>query len=213
MRKRDLQTLDEILESRGGFGHREHVELAWMYLRRYPTDKAAKVMVAAIRRIARQHEADDKYHETITHAWLRFVAVHIQRWGAESLEEFIDRNRDVLDPKLIEHFYSRELILSESARAAWVGPTSACCRRSWQPRQSRTDTPGPTQTTPSPPAIPSCSRSSGATSRRGRGTVRKTGPRRVAPSCAAGFGARIVGSYPRRKCCEDVLWNARHSTS
>lgn len=122
MRKRDLQTLHEILEARGGFGHREHLELAWTYLRRYPTDEAAKVMVAAIQRIARQHGAEDKYHETITRAWLHFVAVHIQRWGAESFEEFMDRNPDLLDRKLIEHFYSRELILTESARAAWVRP-------------------------------------------------------------------------------------------
>jgi hypothetical protein len=54
MRKQDLQILHEILESRGGFGHREHLELAWTYLRRYPTDEAAKVTVAAIQRIARQ---------------------------------------------------------------------------------------------------------------------------------------------------------------
>ncbi len=122
MRKGDLETLHEILETRGGFGHREHVELAWTYLRRYPIDEAAEVMVAAIRRVARQHGAADKYHETITRAWLHFVAVHIQRWGAESFEEFIDRNPDLLDRKLLEHFYSRELILTESARAAWVGP-------------------------------------------------------------------------------------------
>ncbi len=122
MRKGDLQTLHEILESRGGFGHREHLELAWSYLRRYPTDEAAEVMAAAIRRIARQHEAEDKYHETITRTWVHFVAVHIQRWGAESFEEFIERNPDLLDRKLIEHFYSRELILTESARAAWVVP-------------------------------------------------------------------------------------------
>ncbi len=122
MRKRDLQILHEILESRGGFGHREHLELAWTYVRRYPFDKAAEAMVAAIRRVARLHEAEDKYHDTITRAWLHFVAVHIQRWGAESFEEFIERNPDLLDRKLIEHFYSRELIFSESARAAWVGP-------------------------------------------------------------------------------------------
>jgi hypothetical protein len=122
VRKRDLQILHEILESRGGFGHREHLELAWTYLRRYPIDEAAEVMVAAIRRIARLHEAEGKYHETITRAWLHFVAVHIQRWGAESFEGFIERNPDLLNRTMIEHFYSRELILSESARADWVGP-------------------------------------------------------------------------------------------
>ena len=117
-----MQVLHDVLESRGGFGHREHVELAWTYVRLYPIDEAAEAMVAAIRHVARLHGAEDKYHETITHSWLHFVAVHIQRWGAESFEEFIERNPDLLDRKLIEHFYSRELLLSEPARAAWVGP-------------------------------------------------------------------------------------------
>ena len=122
MRKRDLQVVHEILETRGGFGHREHLELAWSYLRLYSIDEAAEVMVAAIRHVARLHGAEDKYHETMTRAWLHFVAVHIQRWGADSFEEFLERNPDLLDSKLIQHFYSRELILSESARAAWSAP-------------------------------------------------------------------------------------------
>lgn len=122
MRKRDLQVLQEILETRGGFGHREHVELAWSYLRLYPIDAAAEAMVRAIRHMARLHGAQDKYHETITRTWLHFVAVHIQRWGAASFEEFIERNGELLDRKLIEHFYSPELIRSQPARAAWVPP-------------------------------------------------------------------------------------------
>jgi hypothetical protein len=79
-------------------------------------------MSAAIRHIARRHGAEDKYHETITRAWLRFVAVHMQRWGAENFEAFIERNSGLLDRKLHEHFYSRELILSAPAREVWVDP-------------------------------------------------------------------------------------------
>jgi hypothetical protein len=122
MRKRDLQILHEILESRGEFGHREHIELAWSYLRLYPIAGAAEVMGAAIRRVARLHGAEGKYHESITHAWLHFVAVHIQRWGADSFDGFLERNPELLDTALIQHFYSCELILSERARASRVAP-------------------------------------------------------------------------------------------
>ena len=122
MRERDLQILHHIRESRGGFGHREHLELAWSYLRDYPIDEAAEVMTAAIQHLARLHGADDKYHETITRSWLHFVAVHIQRWGAQSFDEFIERNPDLLERKLIEHFYSAELMRTESARGTWVSP-------------------------------------------------------------------------------------------
>lgn len=122
MRKGDLEILDEIVRLRGGFGHREHLEVAWSYLRLYPIDAAIDIMTAAIRHVARRHGAPDKYHETITRSWLHFVAVHRQRWGAETFEAFLDRNPELLDRDLVGHFYSRELISSESARAAWVAP-------------------------------------------------------------------------------------------
>ena len=122
MRRSDLEVLDQIIRSRGGFGHREHLELAWTYLRVYPIAEAEPVMIEAIRHVARRHGAEGKYHETLTRAWLRFTAVHMQRWGAESFEEFIERNSALLNGKLVEHFYSRELIFGEPARAAWVDP-------------------------------------------------------------------------------------------
>ena len=79
-------------------------------------------MGAAIRHVARRQGAEGKYHETLTRAWLRCVAVHMRRWGAESFEQFIERNPDLLDGKLLEHFYSRDRIFGEPARAGWVDP-------------------------------------------------------------------------------------------
>jgi len=122
MRKHDVGALRAIIDARGGFGHREHLELAWNYLTLYPVDEASEVMADAIRHVARLHGAEDKYHETITRAWLYFVAVHMQRWGADTFDAFIGRNPELLDRGLIEHFYSRELISSRPARAAWTAP-------------------------------------------------------------------------------------------
>jgi hypothetical protein len=122
VRKRDLEILNGILLVRGSFGHREHLELAWNYLQLYPTDEAVDVITAAVRHVARRHGAPDKYHETITRSWLHLVAVHRQRWGAEGFEAFLERNPDLLNRDLVEHFYSRELIFSDSARATWVDP-------------------------------------------------------------------------------------------
>ena len=122
MRRSDVGVLETIIRARGGFGHREHLELAWSYLRVYPIEEAQRVMTEAIGHVARQHGAEGRYHATITVAWLRCVAVHMQRWGAESFEGFIERNPDLLDSKLLEHFYSRELIVGDRARSGWVDP-------------------------------------------------------------------------------------------
>lgn len=122
MRRSDLAILDEIIRARGRFGHREHLELAWRYLDLYPISEAAHITTVAIRHVAQSHGASDKYHETITRSWLHFVAVHRQRWGAESFETFLERNPDLLDRTLAEHFYSPELIWSEPARTSWLAP-------------------------------------------------------------------------------------------
>ena len=36
MREQDALALHDLVERRGRFGHREHLELAWTYLRSYP---------------------------------------------------------------------------------------------------------------------------------------------------------------------------------
>ena len=58
----------------------------------------------------------------MTRAWLHFVAVHRQRWGAESFDSFLERSPDLLNRNLVEHFYSREAIFSDAARATWLAP-------------------------------------------------------------------------------------------
>jgi hypothetical protein len=119
MNPRDETVLTAIVEGRGGFGHREHVELAWTYLQMYPARRAADAMAAAIRHLAGD---SGKYHETITRAWLHCVAVHDQRWGAEDFDAFLERNPDLLDRTLLGHFYSRELIGTDRARGDWSEP-------------------------------------------------------------------------------------------
>jgi hypothetical protein len=120
--EQDHEVLSAIVQARGGFGHREHVELAWTYLQMHPTDRAAEAMAAAVRRLAREHGADGKFHETITRAWLHCVAVHDQRWGAADFDTFLARNPELLDRTLLGHFYSRELIGSDRARVSWSEP-------------------------------------------------------------------------------------------
>src|SRR5579875_884496 len=109
----DHDVLAGIMKARGGFGHREHLELAWTLLQLYPVERAADAMVAAIRHLASTHGAEGKFHETITRAWLHCVAVHAQRWGAADFDAFLERNPQLLERELLGHFYSRELIGSE----------------------------------------------------------------------------------------------------
>jgi hypothetical protein len=117
-----LDILRRLLDTGGGFGHREHLELAWNYVQLYGTDEAQRAMACAIRRVAEMHGAPDKYHETITRCWVHLVALHRAGSDAESFEQFIAENPGLLDRHLLERHYSPELIRSHKARAGWAQP-------------------------------------------------------------------------------------------
>jgi hypothetical protein len=123
MREKDQVVLREILGRGEGFGHRQHVELAWRLLAGYGrVDQAGDAMAVALRRVAAAHGQPGRYHETITRAWAHCVAVHQQRWPGDDFTGFASRNPRLLDSGLLEHFYSRGLLDSPGARASWVEP-------------------------------------------------------------------------------------------
>ena len=122
MRDDDLHTLQAILDARGGFSHREHLELVWTYLGRYEPEQAQRVVADAIRHVARSHGAADKYHETITRCWVHLVTVHRARSTAGSFDDFIAENDGLLDRHLLAAHYSPELLGSPQARGEWTEP-------------------------------------------------------------------------------------------
>jgi phage gp16-like protein len=123
MREQDQAVLHEILGRGEGFGHRQHVELAWRLLAGHASvDAAADAMAAAIRQVAAAHGQPAKYHETITRAWAHCVAVHQQRWPGGTFAQFAERNPRLLDSALLDHFYSPGQLRSAAARTSWVEP-------------------------------------------------------------------------------------------
>jgi hypothetical protein len=122
MTEEDQLVLHEILGRGEGFGHRQHVELAWRLLAAHGAGPAADVVAAAIRQVAAAHGQPGKFHETITRTWVRCVAAHRERWPAGTFAEFLDRNPRLLDPALLGHFYSPGLLASAAARERWVAP-------------------------------------------------------------------------------------------
>src|SRR5690348_17057810 len=94
------QPLHAVLSRGDGFGHREHLELAWRYLDALPVTGAQDAMAQAIRHLASEHGAPDRYHATLTQAWVTLVAVHRSRGNADSFAQFIAGNARLLDRHL-----------------------------------------------------------------------------------------------------------------
>jgi|HubBroStandDraft_1064217.scaffolds.fasta_scaffold51226_2 hypothetical protein len=117
-----LEPLSEILSVRGGFGHREHLKLAWTYLANNSVEDARRQMASAIRHVTDIHGAPDRYHDTITSSWVILVATHRRHDTAATFDQFIAKYPALLDRQLLAHHYSEELLRSTSARKRWTTP-------------------------------------------------------------------------------------------
>ena len=105
------------------FHHRDHLRLAWIYLRIYGERGARTRMSESIRRFAAFHGKSDKYHETMTLAWLRLVANAMAAVPHDaSFDQMILRSPELLQKQTVEKYYSSAALSSGAARACWIEP-------------------------------------------------------------------------------------------
>ena len=128
--------MTEVLAgSSGRFGHRQHVQLTWLAVRRYGMPAAIRLVSDGIRRTARYAGAPQKYHETISRAWVELVAHHAighpacdagHPAGQEAdFADFAAANPLLLDKRLLTRFYHPATLASPAARTGWVEPDRA----------------------------------------------------------------------------------------
>ena len=106
------------------FNHRAHVRLAYVYLAGNDTETAATLMRQALLAFLHHHRVPaGKFHETMTRAWILAVRHFMNRTpDTGSADEFIDRNPQLLDSRIMMTHYSAELLFSDEARAQFVEP-------------------------------------------------------------------------------------------
>ena len=105
------------------FHHCDHLRLAWIYVSRFGYEAGSERMAASIRRYAAHHGATEKYHETITRAWMDLVQDAAARaHHLATFDAFISANADLADPHALAAYYSPERLGSAAARREWVAP-------------------------------------------------------------------------------------------
>ena len=110
------------------FRHRDHIRLAWLYLRLYPVPVALGRFVEGIKRFAHRVGQDGLYHETITYAFIFLINERMERdRRADSWEAFAARNTDLLTrgKALLNTYYRAEILDSDLARKVFVMPATA----------------------------------------------------------------------------------------
>jgi hypothetical protein len=106
------------------FGHREHVRVAWMFVRKHGLPDALHRFATALERFATAKGKPQLYHQTITWAYLLLIQERLARRDAETWDDFIAANGDLLawKPSLLDRYYTPELLWSELARHTFVMP-------------------------------------------------------------------------------------------
>ena len=135
-----LTAFEECTLARADWTHEAHVRMAWLYLTRSSSyraarDKvrdgikklndtfAARVILTCMRRKPDGPKPRSTgYHDTITMVFVRLVAVRLQ--PGDDFPAFRERNPDLFDrtfPALLKH-YSPGRLYSEEAKAAFIEP-------------------------------------------------------------------------------------------
>ena len=121
--------LSAITGPAGQFRHRQHINLAFLAVQRYAMPAATGKVCTWIRRIAAYERAPQKYHHTVSRAWVEIVAHHV---GTEpdspdypdgaDFDRFAGRNPALLDRRLLTRHCRSATLASGPARAGWVEP-------------------------------------------------------------------------------------------
>jgi hypothetical protein len=119
------ELMAEVMASAGRFGHREHVHLTWIAVRRCGLPAAIGLVGDGIQRTARYAGVPQKYHATVSRAWVELVGHHALESGDGDFIGFADRHPALLDKRLLTRFYLPATLAAPQAKNGWVEPDLA----------------------------------------------------------------------------------------
>ena len=105
------------------YTHAAKVTLCWWYAKKFGRNRAAPLLCANILSYLRSHDAEGLYNATEIHALLHLAAVALFKTsGAASFPAFIEHHPDLLDPDVLLHHYSPELLNARQTRITYMDP-------------------------------------------------------------------------------------------
>lgn len=117
--------MQEVMATAARFGHRQHIQLTWLAVRRYGTAAAVDLVSDGIQRTARYTGAPQKYNATVSRAWVELVGHHTVDAGTAHFAAFADHHVALLDKRLLTRFYRPATLASAESRTGWVEPDLA----------------------------------------------------------------------------------------
>jgi hypothetical protein len=119
------ELMTEVMASASRFGHREHVHLTWLAVRRYGVPAAIGLVSDGIRQTARYAGAPQKYHATVSRAWVELIGHHAGSAPGDDFASFIEKHPALLSKRLLTRHYTPAALASTPARTGWIAPDLA----------------------------------------------------------------------------------------
>jgi hypothetical protein len=105
------------------FRHRDHLRMAWLYVRRDGAAVGGVRIRDGLRHFAAAHGVAHAYHETLTGFWARLMAHAVEAFPADDrFEDVLARYAGFEDRRLAYRHWSSERLDGPVARRQWVEP-------------------------------------------------------------------------------------------
>lgn len=116
------ELMGEVTATSERFGHREHIHVTWLAVRRHGTRVAVDLVSEGLRKTARYAGVPQKYNATVSRAWVELVGHHALAEDIDDFHEFAAGNPALFDKRLLTRFYTPRTLAGAAARAGWVEP-------------------------------------------------------------------------------------------
>jgi hypothetical protein len=109
------------------FHHRDHLYVAWCYLRALPLEDALARYVRHLRQLAAALGAPTKFHATMTWGYVVLLHAAIDRSPDASFDQLLAEHPALADHQagLLYAYYDRAQLESDEARRSFVLPRRA----------------------------------------------------------------------------------------
>jgi hypothetical protein len=105
------------------FGHAAHVRAAYLYAREHDFAEALGRMRRALRAYTAALGKSDRYHETITTAFVALIAQRLHEHGDEGgWDGFARAHADLFDRDVLRRYIPASILQSDLARQVFVLP-------------------------------------------------------------------------------------------
>ncbi|NVJ98525.1 MAG: hypothetical protein HWE25_10260 [Alphaproteobacteria bacterium] len=110
--------------TREAFTHEAHLRVGWIYISRLPLGAACDTMASELLAWDIAYGLGDRYHETVTWAFMFIIHERQLACEAKTFEEFLEANPDLLrkSPPFLADYYRDETLASDLARQKFLLP-------------------------------------------------------------------------------------------